>query len=296
MLKIAIAGYGNVGKAVEKLCENNSEVQLVAVFSRRKLSHKLYAKWEDAEKYKGKIDVILLTMGSYNDLTVNYKNFAGKFATVDCFDNHEEMYDYKQKVTAVAKKCTSVVGAGWDPGVLSVARVLGGLCCDNVATFWGKGISAGHTNALKSLDGVTDAVQFTIPLKSAVAQAIHGKTAQNMHKRECFVACSDADKSKVAMQIAHMKMFAKDSTTVLFVNENTVKQLKENFGHKGTVIARGNNNAFTAKIVTESNPMLTARIMICYAKVACRLQNEGKFGAFTVLDIPLKYLAQEHDL
>lgn len=294
-LNIAIAGYGNLGKSLEANILKDKDLNLRAVFSRRYLDNAKFAPMQDAAKFVGKIDVVMLALGSYNDIAENCKFFA-PFHTVDSYDTHSKIAEYKKLLNDVKPNTISVCATGWDPGTLSLARGIFDID-GSVTTFWGRGISQGHSNALRSIGGVLDAVEITEPKDSAVDLTTGGENvAENeRHKRLCYVCCVESDKDRVEKEIRNMpNYFAGQETEIVFCSCAEIRKLKENTAHKGTVIANG--NGYKAKLALEvaSNTDFTAKIMLRYAKAIPQLLENGYMGALDPFDIPLKYVAAKN--
>ncbi len=291
-LNVAIAGYGNLGKSLEENVLRDKDLNLRAVFSRRCLDNVRYVPMKDAAKFAGKIDVVLLALGSYNDIAENCSLFA-PFHTVDSYDTHAKIGEYKHLLSTVKPNTISVCATGWDPGILSLARGLfdaGG----KVTTFWGKGISQGHSNALRSISGVLDAVEITVPKGGAVNEVTDDKEVDEnkRHKRLCYVSCVEADKQRVESEIRSMPdYFANQETEIVFCSCSEVRKIKENTSHKGMVIANGDGYKAKISLELESNTDFTAKIMLRYAKAIPQLAKNGYLGALDPFDIPMKYIA-----
>ena len=289
-MKIGIVGYGNVGKALKICVESIPDWQLIGVFSRRKLSLDGYIPFEDLAKYRDKIDLLLVALGSYDDICANVESFVG-FDTVDCFDTHGKIGAYKALVGKLNNKNLSIVATGWDPGLLSLLRAL--FCFDAPpTTLWGQGVSQGHSNAIRSIPEVIDAVQFTIPTDNAIKVVQGGENSPyKLHKRICYVACVQSAKQKVEEQIKRMPhYFDGYDTKVVFCTPQEVRKQKLKTSHKGKVVAFGREYSCTAEVSMQNNAMFTAKIMIRYAKLIPKLKQDGYLGAVDVLDIPLRYL------
>jgi len=285
MIRIAIIGMGNLGKACAELIRASQDLELVATFTRQTSLEIM--DWAD------KIDVVLVCVGSQIDAPVVTPWLAKNFCTVDSYDNHREMAKYIESISRehqsnnnsphssfVIPHCSpkvNIVGVGWDPGLFSLMRIyLGAFTGTEAKTFWGPGVSLGHTNAVKSIAGVKDAIQWTIPVIS-----------ENRHKRVCHVVADTAKHRFIENEIKTMpNYFAPYQTEVHFVDK-----IKKSHQHGGFVIAKGNgvNTKFALKL--KSNPKFTAAVMLAYAKAAVKLRDEGKSGVFTVADIAPRYLA-----
>ena len=294
MLKIGIVGYGNLGKALKKRAEEDDEIEVVGIFSRRKFDEAKFYDVESIDEFQGKLDCVLIAVGSKGDATAALAKIAGKFDTVDCFDGHGKMAWHIAAANDRAKQGgkLSVVAVGWDPGVMSVVRSLCMLAPSaTVATFWGKGVSQGHTNALKTIDGVDDAVQFTVPKSKFVRMAKRGKILSNTrksHLRICYIYSKYGDKKQIKSRIREMdEYFAGYEVRVRFRRKNTVERLKKDASHRGAVVSVNDCGRCKFEIETTSNPMLTAGIMLSYAKAIPMLKKQGYLGAKTCLDLPL---------
>ncbi len=288
MLKFAIVGYGNVGKSVEKLLD---KTQIKAIYSRRNIDHPLYRPMKEIGKRRD-FDVALLTLGSYSDIE-RYADIFAELDTVDSFDSHAKIADYKARLNALKKDSLAIVSTGWDPGLLSIARATFGIGASSVATIWGEGVSQGHSNALRAIDGVLDAVQFTVPKKDALERVRRGETeGKNLHDRICYVACVESDKEKIAQKITNMPNYFEGYNTVIrFVTPQEVRQQKKRAYHRGQVVCAGDGFEAICSVTMTNNADYTAKIMLAYANALPQLKKDGFRGALDVLDIPLRYLA-----
>lgn len=288
-IRVAIAGYGNLGKCLERKISAHDEFELTHIFSRRNIDHPLRASFEQAQIVTD-VDVLLCALGSYNDLTENIAVFS-KFDTVDCFDDHENIHNYKLLLQNTKPDTLSIVSVGWDPGLLSMPRNIFGTFGE-VATTWGKGISMGHTNAVKSIRGVLDAVQFTVPEENAETKFLLGeRDNKKLVKRICYVACVESDKREVERQIREMPDYFDGYTTeVHFVSPRDVRILSANKGHRGTVYGKGDlwQGKFNLKVA--DNGLLTAEIMLAFACAVPKLKADGYIGVRDIFDIPLGYV------
>ena len=292
-MRVAIVGYGNVGKHLKTIIEMQQEMQLVGVFSRRKLALDKYIPFDDLPRYRGKIDLLFVALGSYGDVVENAHNFAG-FDTIDCFDNHNKIAAYKSFLGKLNNKNLSIVAMGWDPGLLSAVRAL--FCFEDMpTTIWGEGVSQGHSNALRNIDEVIDGVQFTVPVKNAIDLAKNGVAdATKLHQRVCYVACIEGAQDKVKQEIQHMPhYFDGYDTKVVFCTPQEVRKLKQKTGHGARVVAKGNDYCCEADVRMQNNAQFTAKIMVRYGKILPKLKRDGYLGAVDVLDIPLRYLTQK---
>lgn len=295
-MKVAIVGYGNVGKALKTIVERDTGMQLVGVFSRRKLSLPDYLPFDELPNYRGKIDTLLLALGSYGDVVENAQNFAG-FDTIDCFDNHAKISAYKCLMGKLNSKNLSIVATGWDPGILSVVRALFHFGTPPT-TIWGEGISQGHSNALRTIPQVIDGVQFTLPVKNATDLAKNGqRDGQKLHKRVCYVACVEGAKGDVEREIKSMPYYFDGyDTQVVFCTPQEVRKLKQKTAHAGRVVASGDGFHCEARVSMQNNALFTAKIMTRYAKILPKLKADGYLGAVDVLDIPPRYLTENNVL
>ncbi len=306
-MKIAIVGYGNLGKACEKIAMESDEFELVGIFSRRD-SNKLsspygtkFYKQQDIFEFQGKIDVVALCLGSANDLTVNALKIAERFNTVDSFDTHARMVEYSENLDEVARKNGRLcfVGIGWDPGLFSMMRALFTATIPNgvTQTFWGKGVSQGHSEAIRRIDGVKDAKQYTIPKNLALEIARSGGgerlSARDKHLRECYVVADDnADKKRIEEEIKSMpNYFAEYDTVVHFIDEQTFLREHQGMEHGGFVMRHGECNGMSTfgefSLKLDSNPDFTASVLMRYAIANEKLHKEGWRGAKSILDIPI---------
>ena len=313
-IRIGIYGYGNLGRGVELAIKNNPDMTAVGVFTRRDpetvktlTGVPVYAV-NDVERMKNEIDVMILCGGSSTDLPEQTPALAQFFNVVDSFDTHAKILQHFQAVDSVAKVAnkTAIISVGWDPGMFSLARLYSGaiLPCGNDYTFWGKGVSQGHSDAIRRIDGVADAKQYTIPVQAALDSVRKGEnpvlTTRQKHKRECFVVAKDgADKAKIESEIVNMPhYFADYDTTVHFISQ---EELNENHGglpHGGVVIRSGatgingeHKHVIEYALKLDSNAEFTASVLVAYARAAYRLNKEGQTGCKTVLDVAPIYLS-----
>lgn len=303
-LKIGILGYGNLGKAVEKTVKRQADMELAGIYSRRNLNHPL-AKNLDM-LYKGEsIDVLILCGGSATDLPVQTPEFAKLYSVVDSFDHHEQIPEHYRKVDAAAREggYLALVACGWDPGLFSMMRVLftAVLIQPSVHTFWGKGISQGHSDAIRRIQGVKDARQYTVPLES-VMEAVRMNSLKadelvstKMHRRECYVVAEEgADLVQIEKEIKEMPdYFAGYDTAVHYISQEKLDQEHSGFPHGGVVMGSGEGAAGTFKLNLSSNPDFTAGILTAYARAVYSMWKEGQIGCRTVLEIPLSKLCTD---
>lgn len=306
-IRVGIAGYGNLGRGVESAIYQNEDMELVGVFTRRNPEDLTILNDEipvhslnDIEDFKDKIDVLILCGGSKNDLPEQGPALAQHFTTIDSFDTHADIPAYFEKVDAVAKphQQTSIISVGWDPGMFSLNRVFGeSILADGTTyTFYGKGLSQGHSDAVRRVPGVKNAVQYTIPNEEAVNKVRSGElptlTTREEHTRECFVVLEEgADAKEVEEAIVTMpNYFTSHDTTVHFITEEELAKNHSKMPHGGFVIRSGktgtdNNQVIEYTLKLESNPEFTASVLVAYARAAYRLNKQGVYGAQTVFDV-----------
>mgnify|MGYP003413925473 FL=1 len=316
-MKIGILGYGNLGKGVECAIKQNKDCELVAVFTRRDPSTvKLLTqgvpvvKIDDILDYQDKIDVLIICGGSATDLPKQTPEFAKYFNVIDSFDTHAKIPEHFTAVDSNAKanKKTALISAGWDPGMFSLARLYANaiLPNGNDYTFWGKGVSQGHSDAIRRIAGVKNAKQYTIPVESALNSVRNGEnptlTTRQKHTRECFVVLQDnatqEDKIRVEKEIKEMpNYFADYDTTVNFITEEELIRDHSGIPHGGFVFRTGKtgwdnefDNVIEYSLKLDSNPAFTSSVIVAYARAVFRMYNEGMFGCKTVFDVPPSYL------
>ena len=314
MIRIGILGYGNLGRGIECAIKHTKDMKLVAVFTRRDPSSvKILtsdAKVDSVENilsYQDDIDVLVLCGGSATDLPVQTPEYAKYFNVIDSFDTHANIPEHFAKVDNAAKATGhfGLISAGWDPGMFSLNRVYANAILPNGAdyTFWGKGVSQGHSDAIRRIEGVVDARQYTVPVESALEAVRSGKnpelTTRQKHTRECYVVAAEgADKAKIEEEIKTMpNYFADYDTTVHFITAEEMKKNHSKLSHGGFVIRSGktgwedeNNHVIEYRLKLDSNPEFTGSVIIAYARAAYRMHNEGKIGAHTVFDVAPAYL------
>jgi diaminopimelate dehydrogenase len=303
-----------LGKGVENAVKLNNDVELSAIFTRRNpetLKIKSNAKVvsvDEIEQWKDKIDVLILCGGSATDLPVQTPKFAKMFNVVDSFDTHAKIPEHFKNVDNSAKSAnkTAIISIGWDPGLFSLNRLFGNVVLPDGKdyTFWGKGISQGHSDAIRRIKGVKDAKQYTIPVEKALNAARSGQnpdlTTREKHIRECFVVAEDgADKAAIEKEIVTMpNYFADYDTTVHFISEEELKTNHSGIPHGGFVLRSGKTSDGTNHIIEyslklDSNPEFTSSVLVAYARAAYRLNNEGQYGCKTIFDIPPAYLSSK---
>lgn len=312
MIKVGIVGYGNLGRGVALAVNKASDIECVGIFTRRDpsslkpvIDYPVYSM-NDLNSFKGKVDVLILCGGSATDLPNTTADLLKDFNTVDSFDTHAKIPEYFEKLNKVAKEngTLSAISIGWDPGLFSIMRMLTGAILPDGKdyTFWGKGVSQGHSDAIRRIDGVINGIQYTIPREQALDKVRSGLnpqlTTREKHLRECFVAVrEDADKNAIEEQIKSMpNYFADYDTIVNFVSEEEVKKMQQKLSHGGFVIRSGNTTEENKHLVEfslklDSNPEFTASVLTAYARAIAKLAKEGSTGCLTVFDIPIKYLS-----
>jgi len=311
-IRVGIVGYGNLGRGVEYAISQNPDMELVAVFTRRDPSTVNVASnanvylVDDAEKFQDDIDVMILCGGSATDLPEQGPHFAQWFNTIDSFDTHAKIPEFFETVDAAAQKSgkVSVISVGWDPGLFSLNRLLGEsvLPVGTTYTFWGDGLSQGHSDAVRRIEGVKNAVQYTLPIKDAVERVRNGEnpelSTREKHARECWVVLEEgADAAKIEQEIVSMpNYFDEYNTTVNFISEEEFKANHTGMPHGGFVIRSGESGANDKQILEfslklDSNPNFTSSVLVAYARAAHRLSKAGEKGAKTVFDIPFGLLS-----
>ncbi|MGG0644687.1 diaminopimelate dehydrogenase [Sporosarcina gallistercoris] len=312
-IKIGIAGYGNLGKGVEYAISQQSDMELVGIFTRRDPSsvHPVgdsvaVYPLTDVEKYVENIDVMILCGGSRADLPEQGPALAKLFTTVDSFDTHAKIPEYFEALDEAAKPAgtTAVLSVGWDPGLFSLNRLYGEsvLTEGSTYTFWGKGLSQGHSDAVRRIDGVKSAVQYTVPSEEAIVKVRAGEqpelSTREKHVRECFVVLEDgADAAAVEETIVTMPDYFSDyDTTVSFISEEEMQQNHSAMPHGGFVIrsgktGNGTNQVMEYSLTLDSNPEFTSSVLTAYARAAHKLNKSGQYGAKTVFDIPTGLLS-----
>ena len=289
-LRLAIVGYGNLGKSLENEIEKQSDLTLMGIYSRRNLNHEKYRPLKTVVQSKD-FDVALLALGSYNDI-LEYAPLFAHLDTVDSFDTHAKIAEYKATLNKTKKDNLSVISTGWDPGLLSLARGVFSIGGGKSVTLWGEGVSQGHSNAIRNIRGVIDAVQFTCPKPNAEQAILEGECdSGKLHDRICYVACVSSDKERIEKEIVSMpNYFADYDTKVIFSTEQEIRELKQRTAHRGQVISVGNGFCVKTDVKLDCNTDYTAKIMLDYAKAIPQLKADGYRGAVDVYDIPLRYL------
>ena len=314
-IKIGIAGYGNLGRGVECAIKQNPDMELAAVFTRRNpesvqiLTEGVpVCRIEDAGEWKDRIDVMILCGGSATDLPEQTPAFAKMFNVIDSFDTHAKIPEHYANVDAAAKEGgkVSIISVGWDPGMFSLNRLYANAILPDGKdyTFWGKGVSQGHSDAVRRVEGVKDARQYTIPVESSLEAVREGKnpelTTREKHTRECFVVLEEgADAAKVEEEIKNMPNYFSDyDTTVHFISEEELQKNHSGIPHGGFVLRSGktgwngeNSHLIEYSLKLDSNPEFTSSVLAAYARAAYRLSCEGVSGCRTVFDIAPAYLS-----
>ena len=314
-IKIGILGYGNLGRGVECAVKQNDDMELVAVFTRRNpedvkilTETAVVCNVADVEDWKDKIDVMIICGGSATDLPKQTPVYAKMFNVIDSFDTHARIPEHFANVDAAAKEGghVGIISVGWDPGMFSLNRLYANaiLPDGNDYTFWGKGVSQGHSDAIRRVEGVKDGKQYTIPVEAALKAVRNGEnpelTTRQKHTRECFVVLEEgADAAKVEEEIKTMPNYFSDyDTTVHFISEEELKANHSGIPHGGFVLRSGktgwngeNKHLIEYSLKLDSNPEFTSSVLIAYARAAYRLASEGQSGCKTVFDIAPAYLS-----
>ena len=307
-IRIGIVGYGNIGRGVEQAIKRNEDMELAAVFTRRDPASVKVATegakvvhMDDMLSMKGDVDVMVLCGGSATDLPVMGPEIAANFNTIDSFDTHAKIPEYFANVDKAAKEGNniSIISVGWDPGMFSLNRLYAEsiLVQGSTYTFWGNGVSQGHSDAIRRIPGVKNAIQYTVPVDEAVDQVRSGSepklTTRDKHTRECYVVAQEgANKAEIENAIKTMpNYFDEYNTTVHFISEEELKRDHSKMSHGGFVIRtgetgeEGNKHVIEYSLKLDSNPEFTASVLIAYARAAYRLNQKGENGARSVFDI-----------
>ncbi|MCL2711662.1 MAG: diaminopimelate dehydrogenase [Methanomassiliicoccaceae archaeon] len=311
-IRAGIYGYGNIGKSVEKAIMRSNDITAEAVFTRRDpgkirtLSGTKVIGADKVSEFKDKIDVMLLCGGSATDLPVQGPELVKEFNIVDSYDTHAKIPDYMKKIDSEARqnKKAAIISAGWDPGLFSIMRSLfmSVLPEGENNTFWGPGVSQGHSDALRRVEGVSDAIQYTVPSEKIFNDVKNRSqatfTMKQKLKRICYVVAEkNADKEKIKKTVKQMpNYFADYETDVIFISSEEMKKEHSMMNHAGNMFRNGSTDKneehqMEFRIKIDSNPGFTASIMVAYARAAFRLFNEKNYGAKTVLDVPVSYLS-----
>ncbi|WP_027431621.1 diaminopimelate dehydrogenase [Lachnospira multipara] len=314
-IRIGILGYGNLARGVESAIRQNDDLELVAVFTRRdpktvtiKTEGVPVDSVDNVESYVGKIDVLVLAGGSATDLPEQTPKYAKLFNVIDSFDTHARIPEHFANVDASAKesKHVGIISMGWDPGMFSLLRMISTSVLPEGEnyTFWGRGVSQGHSDAIRRIDGVVDARQYTVPIEAAVEKVRSGEnpelTTREKHLRECYVVAEEgADLARIEKEIKEMpNYFADYDTTVNFISEEELKKNHSGLPHGGFVLRSGvtgfdkeHKHIIEYKLTLDSNPEFTGSVIAAYARAAYKLANEGSFGCKTVFDIAPSYIS-----
>ena len=314
-IRIGILGYGNLSRGVESAIRQNDDLELVAVFTRRnpegvKIKTEGVGVYhiDEIESFKDKIDVLVLGGGSATDLPEQTPKYAQWFNVVDSFDTHARIPEHFDNVDKAAKEAgkIGVISIGWDPGLFSLLRMVSTAVLPegNNYTFWGRGVSQGHSDAIRRIEGVVDARQYTIPVESAVESVRNAEnptfTARQQHTRECFVVAEEgADLARIEKEIVEMpNYFDAYDTTVHFISKEELDRDHAALPHGGFVIRSGktgfdkeNSHVVEFNLKLDSNPEFTGSVIAAYARAAYRLNQEGVSGCKTIFDIPVAYLS-----
>ena len=313
-MKIGIVGYGNLGRGVECAIRQNSDTELYGVFTRRDpatlktLTGANVYSMDDILNHKGKVDVLIICGGSATDLPVQTPALAKHFNVIDSFDTHAKIPEHFANVDAAAKEAGKIamISVGWDPGMFSLNRLYAQSVLPDGKdyTFWGKGVSQGHSDAIRRIEGVVDARQYTIPVDEALTAVRSGAnpelTTRQKHTRECFVVAAEgADKAKIENEIKTMpNYFADYDTTVHFISKEELDRDHAGIPHGGFVIRCGktglngeNTHIIEYSLKLDSNPEFTSSVLVAYARAAVRMNSEGMSGCKTVFDVAPAYLS-----
>lgn len=317
-IRIAIAGYGNLGRGVECAVKQNSDMELYGIFSRRNpesvktlTDAKVYSM-DDILSHKENIDVLIICGGSATDLPVQTPELAKNFNVIDSFDTHAKIPEHFENVDKTAKEAGKIamISIGWDPGMFSLNRLYAEAVLPDGKdyTFWGKGVSQGHSDAIRRIEGVKDARQYTIPVEEALEAVRSGKnpelSTREKHTRECFVVAEEgADKTRIENEIKTMpNYFADYDTTVNFISEEEMKKNHSGIPHGGFVIRCGktglngeNTHIIEYSLKLDSNPEFTSSVLVAYARAAYRMNKEGMSGCKTVFDVAPAYLSSKSE-
>ena len=312
-IKVGIIGYGNLGKGVETNIRNFPDMELEAIFTRRDPSdfnNEKIVSIDRVLEYKDKIDIMILCGGSSNDLPKQGPELAKYFNTIDSYDNHQGIPKYFDSINKVAKENnkTSIISIGWDPGLFSLNRLLfqSILPQGEEYTFWGKGVSQGHSQVVRSIEGVKYGVQYTVPVEESVERVKAGEnpslSTRDKHKRICYVVAEDSSlEDRIREEIVNYPNYFKEyDTEVYFIDEDTFFKEHSNMPHGGSVIRSGKTNEKNIQTMEfnlnlGNNPEFTSSVLLTYARAGYRLNKENKYGAYTIFDLPISYLSDKDD-
>lgn len=311
-IKIGIVGYGNLGRGIEINIDNHNDLELIGIFSRRQLEDSKTKRGNTIfpitkiMDFRDKIDVMVMCGGSHTDLPEQVRDFSRYFNTVDSYDNHKGIPEYFESIDNSSKgnNKTSIISIGWDPGLFSLNRMIFESILPNgkFYTFWGKGVSQGHSQVLKSIDGVKYGVQYTVPIEETLESIRQGNNPElkpeEMHKRICYVVSEDDNENnRIENEIKNIpSYFLGYETEVNFITEEEYFKNHTNMPHGGVVIHSGktskeHSHTMEFKLNLENNPEFTSAVLVAFARACYRLSKENKFGAYTIFDIPLSYIS-----
>lgn len=290
-IPVGVVGYGNLGKEVVERLKNDKFFDLRAVFSKRDLP--IATNYAKILKYEGQIKFLFVCGGSQNELEEQTRYLMPHFDLIESYDNHNRLENHIKELDSIAKqnKKVALCSFGWDPGLFSLMRGLFDSLGQKPYSFWGKGLSQGHTQAIKNIDGVIDGLQFTIPNKNIVDRIKNGEDvslSKTFHRRLCYIVCPKEKQEQIKNQILNMPDYFKGyETDVRFVSQQQLDNLKS-FAHKGSVLTQGNQLNFSVDL--PSNPKFTANVMTTFARAYPKLVEEKKFGAHSIFDIPMRHI------
>ena len=307
-MRIGIYGYGNLGKGVEAAIKQHSDAELVGIFTRRPpesvktVSGAAVYHADEITEFKDEIDVLIICGGSATDLPEMTPALARDFSVIDSFDTHAKIPEHFARVDIAARESghTALISGGWDPGLFSILRTYSEavLPSGKDYTFWGRGVSQGHSDAIRRIDGVIDARQYTVPIEEAIDSVRGGEnpelSTRQKHRRECYVVAKEgADLARIEREIKEMpNYFADYDTSVTFISLEELRANHKGLPHGGTVIRSGvtgfdgeNNHTVEFSLALDSNPEFTASVLVAYARAVCRIHSRGEFGCKTVLDV-----------
>ena len=310
-MRIGIAGYGNLGRSLEMLAKREEDIELIGIFTRRntddiKTLDTDVIPFSDIGDFKEKIDVLCLCHGSSQDIPSVAPTLAESFNTVDTFDNHNEINNHKLRMDEAAKRGgrTAIISLGWDPGFLSLIRLYATafMPCASVNTFWGRGVSQGHSEAIRKINGVKRAIQYTVPREDALTLASlvsHPLSNTDRHRRVCYVVAEKGKEDLIASEILSMEnYFLGYKTEIYFITEGEFEKYHGSSSHRGRIYALGSSGKYREikhslylDLDIGSNPDLTASIMLAGVRATYKAHSEGRTGAYTVFDLPPSYFA-----
>lgn len=301
MVRFAIVGYGNLGKGVEDALLKRNDAKIVGIFSRRdpqtvlSMGTPVYS-YDTLFEMKDQIDVCILCGGSAKDLPIQTPEISQYFNTVDSFDNHGEIENHLKNVNDKITDTVSIISVGWDPGLFSMMRLLSQSVLGSFETFWGPGVSQGHSDALRRVEGVLDAIQITVPSEDAMTRARDGETNLNdKHTRVCYVVKGDRDASEIEAEIKNTPgYFLGYETTVHFVDAAYLRETFPTMPHGGFVIGSDGDSIMEFKLQLKSNPKFTSQVLVAYGFAAFEMKEKGLYGAHTVYDVAPKYLLKNN--